>query len=95
MSPGSLDEMTRGHILEALHHTKGNKVRAAEILGIGRYSLYRMAKRLNIDLDDWGAEPRSGRRKHVLEPAASTGAHLDLEAFDQLDDIVYTRDFDG
>jgi two-component system, NtrC family, response regulator AtoC len=94
-SPGSLDEMTRGHILEALHHTKGNKVRAAEILGIGRYSLYRMAKRLSIDLEDWRVILPSPRRKRGLEPAASTGDHLDLEAFDQLDDIVYTRDFAG
>jgi two-component system, NtrC family, response regulator AtoC len=95
VSPGSLDEMTRAHILETLHHTKGNKVRAAEILGIGRYSLYRMAKRLNIDLEDWKVTLPSARRKRELEPAASTGDHLDLEAFDQLDEIVYTRDFAG
>jgi len=93
--PGSLDEMTRGQILEVLHHTKGNKVRAAEILGIGRYSLYRMAKRLNIDLDHWNVDPRSGRRKRVSVPASANASPVSLEAFDHLDDIVYTRDFSG
>ncbi|MCI0625250.1 MAG: PAS domain S-box protein [Acidobacteria bacterium] len=86
--PGSLDDMTRGHILEVLHHTKG-------ILGIGRYSLYRMAKRLNIDLDRWNTEPRSGRRKRVSAPASANSVPVSLAAFDQLDDIVYTRDFAG
>jgi DNA-binding NtrC family response regulator len=49
--PCSLDAVEREHILATLRYTKGNKLRAAELLGIGRYSLYRKAERLGIDLD--------------------------------------------
>jgi two-component system, NtrC family, response regulator AtoC len=49
--PASLDEVERQHILATLRYTEGNKLRAAELLGIGRYSLYRKAERLGIDLD--------------------------------------------
>jgi DNA-binding NtrC family response regulator len=49
--PASLSEVERQHILATLRYTKGNKLRAAEMLGIGRYSLYRKAERLGIDLD--------------------------------------------
>jgi two-component system, NtrC family, response regulator AtoC len=53
--PSTLDEVERAHIMATLRFTKGNKLRAAELLGIGRYSLYRKAKRLGVNLDD----PRS------------------------------------
>jgi two-component system, NtrC family, response regulator AtoC len=49
--PLSLDEVERQHIIATLRFTEGNKLRAAELLGIGRYSLYRKAERLGIDLD--------------------------------------------
>jgi len=49
--PRTLDEVEREHILATLRYTRGNKLRAAELLGIGRYSLYRKAERLGIDLD--------------------------------------------
>ncbi len=49
--PLSLAEVEREHILATLRYTGGNKLRAAELLGIGRYSLYRKAERLGIDLD--------------------------------------------
>lgn len=49
--PRSLAEVEREHILATLRYTGGNKLRAAELLGIGRYSLYRKAERLGIDLD--------------------------------------------
>lgn len=49
--PSSLDEVERQHIIATLRFTEGNKLRAAELLGIGRYSLYRKAERLGIDLD--------------------------------------------
>lgn len=51
--PFTLDEAERLHIMAALRYTEGNKLRAAEILGIGRYSLYRKAERLGLDLDSW------------------------------------------
>jgi len=58
--PRTLAEVERAHILATLRYTKGNKLRAAELLEIGRYSLYRKAERLGIDLDSLSAEPKSG-----------------------------------
>jgi DNA-binding NtrC family response regulator len=49
--PRTLMEVEREHIVATLRYTKGNKLRAAELLGIGRYSLYRKAERLGIDLN--------------------------------------------
>jgi len=56
--PRTLDEVEREHILATLRFTKGNKLRAADLLGIGRYSLYRKAKRLGIDLDESSISPK-------------------------------------
>ena len=66
--PLTLDEVERQHIVATLRYTEGNKLRAAELLGIGRYSLYRKAERLGIDLDSLtarsaGAEPQNVRIK--------------------------------
>jgi two-component system response regulator HydG len=55
--PSTLEEVEREHMLATLRFTKGNKLRAAELMGIGRYSLYRKARRLGIDLDN-GSETR-------------------------------------
>ncbi|MBL8189389.1 MAG: sigma-54-dependent Fis family transcriptional regulator [Acidobacteria bacterium] len=49
--PKTLEDVERQHILAMLRFTKGNKLRASELLGIGRYSLYRKAERLGIDLN--------------------------------------------
>ncbi|MEP7271587.1 MAG: sigma-54 dependent transcriptional regulator [Acidobacteriota bacterium] len=49
--PCTLEEVERQHILAMLRYTRGNRLRAAELLGIGRYSLYRKAERLGIDLE--------------------------------------------
>lgn len=57
--PATLDEVEQQHILATLRYTEGNKLRAAELLGIGRYSLYRKAERLGIDLDSLTVRQRA------------------------------------
>jgi DNA-binding NtrC family response regulator len=45
----ALDDIEKEHIIRILKETKGNKKKAAEILGIERRTLYNKAKRLGID----------------------------------------------
>jgi DNA-binding NtrC family response regulator len=45
----SLDELERRYLLHVLEAAGGNRTRAAEILGIDRRTLYRMAERYGID----------------------------------------------
>jgi transcriptional regulator with PAS, ATPase and Fis domain len=52
----TLDELEKQHIQRALRASQGNKKRAAQILGINRRSLYRMAKRHGLDLDRYRAD---------------------------------------
>jgi two-component system, NtrC family, response regulator AtoC len=47
----SLEELEKQHIQAVLRATQGNKKRAAQILGINRRSLYRIAQRYSLDLD--------------------------------------------
>ena len=51
----SLDELERRYIMHVLDATGGNKKRTAEILGINRKTLYRMAARFEIELGLQGA----------------------------------------
>ena len=53
----SLDELERRYILHVLEATGSNRKRAAEILGINRKTLYRMAARFEIEL---GLQPAAG-----------------------------------
>jgi two-component system response regulator AtoC len=47
----TLEELEKQHIQVVLRATEGNKKRAAQILGINRRSLYRMAKRYGLDFE--------------------------------------------
>jgi DNA-binding NtrC family response regulator len=48
----SLQDLERRYLLHVLETTGGNRSRAAEILGIDRRTLYRMAERFGIELTD-------------------------------------------
>ena len=54
----SAEEVQRRYLLHVLEATGGNRKRAAEILGINRKTLYRIAARFEIDLPG-GAEKAS------------------------------------
>lgn len=47
----NLDELERRYLLHVLEKTGGNRTRAAEILGVDRRTLYRMAERFGVALD--------------------------------------------
>jgi DNA-binding NtrC family response regulator len=46
----ALDEVERRYLLHVLQAVGGNRTRAAEVLGIDRRTLYRMAERFGIDI---------------------------------------------
>ena len=52
--PLSLEEVRKLHIQRVLEMCQGNRLRAAQILGIGRTSLYRYLKRDGYDADERG-----------------------------------------
>jgi DNA-binding NtrC family response regulator len=49
-----LDEIERRYLLHVIEQVGGNRTRAAEVLGIDRRTLYRMAERFGIELTDAG-----------------------------------------
>src|SRR4029077_4087971 len=63
--PLSLEEMRKIHIHRVLDMCRGNRLRAAQVLGIGRTSLYRYLK------DDAEEKPKAAKFGH-----ASAGARL-------------------
>ena len=48
----TLDDLERRYLLHVLDAANGNRTRAAEILGVDRRTLYRMAERFGIDLKE-------------------------------------------
>jgi len=50
LKPGRPRELTREHLEEALNQARGNKARAAELLGIHRKTLYRKLHQLGLPL---------------------------------------------
>jgi len=48
----TLDDLERRYLLHVLDAAKGNRTRAAEILGVDRRTLYRMAERFGIALKE-------------------------------------------
>ncbi|MBP1636415.1 MAG: Response regulator containing CheY-like receiver, AAA-type ATPase, and DNA-binding domain [Acidobacteria bacterium] len=48
----ALEEIERRYLLHVLERVGGNRTRAAEVMGIDRRTLYRMAERFGIDLGD-------------------------------------------
>ncbi|MGB2713547.1 MAG: sigma-54 dependent transcriptional regulator [Vicinamibacterales bacterium] len=48
----SLEELERRYLLHVLSTVAGNRTRAADVLGVDRRTLYRMAERFGIDLKD-------------------------------------------
>jgi two-component system response regulator HydG len=59
----SLDEVGKMHIQRLLDMCQGNRLRAAQILGIGRISLYRYLKR---DGPEAEAAAKSGATARAL-----------------------------
>ena len=48
----TLEDLERRYVLHVLEAAQGNRTRAAEILGVDRRTLYRMAERFGIDLKE-------------------------------------------
>jgi DNA-binding NtrC family response regulator len=57
--PASLRELTRDALMSALQHARGNRQRAARILGVSRTTLYRMLVRYG--LESFGREREDAR----------------------------------
>jgi DNA-binding NtrC family response regulator len=55
----SLEELEKRYLRHVLAEVKGNRSRAAEVLGIDRRTLYRMAERFGIELDEETTPPRA------------------------------------
>ncbi len=51
----SLDEVQRRHVMRVLERVGGNKARAAEILGVGRATIYQILSRMKIEGKDVSA----------------------------------------
>jgi DNA-binding NtrC family response regulator len=57
---GRLDALESSLVLKALERTEGNQTRAAELLGVSRFGLQKMMKRLEIQTVRAGREAPAG-----------------------------------
>jgi transcriptional regulator with GAF, ATPase, and Fis domain len=57
---GRLDALESSLVLKALERTQGNQTRAAELLGVSRFGLQKMMKRLEIETVRAGREAATG-----------------------------------
>jgi two-component system response regulator HydG len=69
--PGSLQEMERLRIIDALHEARGNKKLAAETLGIHRSTLYAKLRRYDL-LDHMPSGNGDGRERRQSETEIAT-----------------------
>jgi serine/threonine-protein kinase PknK len=55
-----IDALETELLVEALTKTRGNQTRAAQLLGLSRFGLQKMMKRLAVQADDgaWHGPPR-------------------------------------
>jgi DNA-binding NtrC family response regulator len=74
--PASLRELTRDALMSALQHARGNRQRAARILGVSRTTLYRMLVRYG--LESFGREREDAREYEDDEGFALRPAGLRL-----------------
>jgi DNA-binding NtrC family response regulator len=69
----SMDQMARMHAHRVLAHVGGNKVRAAEILGISRTYLYELLKKAAPDPEQEDADAKQEESKLVTPKAPRGG----------------------
>jgi two-component system response regulator HydG len=50
-----LDEVQRRHVMRVLARVGGNKARAAEVLGVGRATIYQLLSRMKLEKRDESA----------------------------------------
>jgi len=51
-----LATVNRAHVVQAMQHEQGNKLRAAKVLGVSRRSLYRLLEKYNIAEDEYAED---------------------------------------
>jgi DNA-binding NtrC family response regulator len=69
-APLSMDQVARLHAQRVLAHVGGNKVRAAEILGISRTHLYELLKKGTSDQEDPDTKQQEAK---LIAPKATRG----------------------
>jgi DNA-binding NtrC family response regulator len=70
----TLAEVERRYVTRVLTAVKGNKTRAAQVLGVDRRTLYRQIRRLGIDKRDPAREAES---EQELDPASMTQPRME------------------